>query len=163
MVYRINVFIMKKNFSLVVGRPDVKAVVLYEGTPVDFFLSQQVDDNLFAVTNPLIMLLNQKRLASVPDAVLENWFSVGALPDNYRDKLTDEQRFDLIKSRYIQSPADLKTYIDYLDNTILSEKSKLEAAAYAKKLEDSRIAQQKAAAQSASTVGSINVPASGSE
>ena len=146
---------MKKVFSLVVGRPDVKAVVLYEGTPVDFFLSQQVDENLYAVTNPLIMLLNQKRLSSVPDAVLENWFAVGALPDNYRDKLNDEQRFDLIKSRYIQSPADLKTYIDYLDNTILAEKSKVEAAAYAKKLEQARLEQEKAAV----SVGSNPVPA----
>lgn len=148
---------MKKNFSLVVGTVDVKAVVLYQGTPVDYFLSQQVDEKLFAVTNPLIMLLNQKRLASVPDSVLENWFKVGALPDNYRDKLTDEQRFDLIKSRYIQSPADLKAYIDYLDNTILSEKAKVEAAAYAEKQEE------QAAAQAAAVVGKSNVPAAGSE
>lgn len=154
---------MKKCFSLVVGRPDVKAVVLYEGTPVDFFLSQQVDENLFAVTNPLIMLLNQKRLSSVPDQVLENWFSVGALPDNYRDKLTDEQRFDLIKSRYIQSPSDLKAYIDYLDNTILSEKAKVEAAAYAKKQEELRLASEQAAAQAVANVGSSPVPAAASE
>lgn len=149
---------MRKNFSLVVGRVDVKAVVLYEGTPVDFFLSQQVDENLFAVTNPLIMLLNQKRLSSVPDKVIENWFSVGALPDNYRDKLTDDQRFDLIKSRYIQSPADLKSYIDYLDNTVLAEKAKLEAAAYAKKQEELRLARE----QAASNVGKSDVPAAGS-
>lgn len=154
---------MKKIFSLVVGRPDVKAVVLYEGTPVDFFLSQQVDENLFAVTNPLIMLLNQKRLSSVPDQVLENWFSVGALPDNYRDKLTDQQRFDLIKSRYIQSPSDLKAYIDYLDNTILSEKAKVEAAAYAKKQEELRLAREKAAAQAAADVDPSPVPAAPSE
>lgn len=154
---------MKKSFSLVVGRPDVKAVVLYEGTPVDFFLSQQVDEKLFAVTNPLIMLLNQKRLSSIPDKVLENWFSVGALPDNYRDKLTDEQRFDLIKSRYIQSPADLKSYIDYLDSTVLAEKSKLEAAAYAKKQEELRLAREQAAAQVAAPAGSTTVPAAGSE
>lgn len=154
---------MKKNYSLVVGRVDVKSVVLYEGTPVDFFLSQQVDENLFAVTNPLIMLLNQKRLTSVPDQVLENWFSVGALPDNYRDKLTDEQRFDLIKSRYIQSPADLKTYIDYLDNTILLEKAKEEATAYAKKQEELRIAREQEVAQAASSTGSNTVPAAGSE
>lgn len=154
---------MRKNFSLVVGRADVKAVVLYEGTPVDFFLSQQVDENLFAVTNPLIMLLNQKRLSSVPDQVLENWFSVGALPDNYRDKLSDAQRFDLIKSRYIQSPSDLKTYIDYLDNTILAEKAKLEAAAYAKKQEELRLAREQAAVQAAANVGSSTVPAAGSE
>ena len=153
---------MRKNFSLVVGNVDVKAVVLYEGTPVDFFLSQQVDEKLFAVTNPLIMLLNQKRLSSIPDKVLENWFSVGALPDNYRDKLTDAQRFDLIKSRYIQSPADLKTYIDYLDNTILSEKSKLEAQAYAKKQEELRLAREQAAAQAAAPAGSTTVPAAGS-
>lgn len=150
---------MRKNFSLAVGRVDVKAVVLYEGTPVDFFLTQQVDENLFAVTNPLIMLLNQKRLSSVPDKVLENWFSVGALPDNYRDKLTDAQRFELIKSRYIQSPADLKTYIDYLDSTVLAEKAKLEAAAYAKKQEDLRFAREQAAA----SVGNSVVPTVGSE
>lgn len=154
---------MKKNFSLVVGRVDVKAVVLYEGTPVDFFLSQQVDENLFAVTNPLIMLLNQKRLSSVPDAVIENWFKAGALPDNYRDKLTDEQRFDLIKSRYIQSPSDLKAYIDYLDSTILSEKAKLEAEAYAKKQEELRIAREQAAVQAAASTGSNSVPAAPSE
>lgn len=154
---------MRKNFSLVVGNVDVKAVVLYVGSPVDFFLSQQVDEKLFAVTNPLIMLLNQKRLAAVPDKVLENWFAVGALPDNYRDKLTDEQRFDLIKSRYIQSPSDLKTYIDYLDNTILSEKSKLEAQAYAKKQEELSLAREQAAAQVAAPAGSTTVPAAGSE
>lgn len=154
---------MKKIFSLVVGRPDVKAVVLYEGTPVDFFLSQQVDEHLFAVTNPLIMLLNQKRLSAIPDKVLENWFAVGALPDNYRDKLTDEQRFDLIKSRYIQSPSDLKAYIDYLDNTILSEKAKVEATAYAKKQEELRLAREQAAAQAVANVGSSPVPAAPSE
>lgn len=163
MVYRINEFVMRKNFSLVVGRPDVKAVVLYEGTPVDFFLSQHVDEKLYAVTNPLIMLLNQKRLSSVPDKVIENWFSVGALPDNYRDKLTDEQRFDLIKSRYIQSPADLKSYIDYLDNTVLAEKAKLEAVAYSKKQEELRLAREQPAAQVAANVGSSAVPASTSE
>lgn len=163
MVYRINVFVMKKVFSLVVGRPDVKAVVLYEGTPVDFFLSQQVDENLYAVTNPLIMLLNQKRLSSVPDKVLEDWFSVGALPDNYRDKLTDEQRFDLIKSRYIQSPSELKAYIDYLDSTILSEKAKLEAAAYAKKQEELRLAREQADVKAASSDGPSPVPAAASE
>lgn len=163
MAYLIKCFVMRKNFSLVVGRPDVKAVVLYEGTPVDFFLSQQVDENLFAVTNPLIMLLNQKRLSSVPDQVLENWFSVGALPDNYRDKLTDEQRFDLIKSRYIQSPSDLKAYIDYLDSTILSEKAKVEASAYAKKQEELRLAREQAVAQAASSDGSSPVPAVASE
>ena len=156
---------MRKNYSLAVGRVDVKAVVLYEGTPVDFFLSQQVDENLYAVTNPLIMLLNQKRLSSVPDAVIENWFKVGALPDNYRDKLTDEQRFELIKSRYIQAPADLKSYIDYLDNTVLAEKAKLEASAYAKKQEELRIAREQAAAQAAAQASaqssSSSVPGTG--
>ena len=151
---------MKKNFSLVVGNVDVKAVVLYEGTPVDFFLSQQIDASLFAVTNPLIMLLNQKRLSSVPDSVIENWFKVGALPDNYRDKLTDAQRFDLIKSRYIQSPADLEAYIDYLDSTILSEKSKVEAEAYAKKQEELRLAREQAAAVPGPGTSAVPVPGS---
>lgn len=153
---------MKKSFSLVVGRVDVKAVVLYQATPVDFFLVQPVDEDLYAVTNPLIMLLNQKRLASVPDAVIENWFRLGALPDNYRDKLTDEQRFELIKSRYIQSPVDLKAYVDYLDNTILSEKAKVEAEAYAKKQQELRIAREQAANKAAVSNDTNTVPAPGS-
>lgn len=140
---------MRKYKSVHVGKVNIKSVVLYSSTPVDYFLSQPISDKAVAVTNPLIMLLNQKRLASIPDKVIENWFNVGSLPDNFRDKLTDDQRFDLIKSKYIQSASDLKTYVDYLDSTILSEKSKLEAQQYALKQEAlKKEAEAKAAQQS---------------
>lgn len=106
---------MRKEFGHIsFGKPVQKNVVLCSATPIDYFVKEQIDTDTFRITNPLIMLLNQKRLDTTTEKILADW-----LDRNPRDiddaKIDTNDILESVKPRYVQSPSELKTWLQYLD------------------------------------------------
>lgn len=93
------------------------------------------------VQTDVYMLFNQERLDKMTTEALVNYLSNYTAKDDglseIRSKLTDEQLSQFVKSRYIQSPSELKSWSSYLMSNYDTLVSEL----------DAQIAAQKAAQQ----------------
>ena len=77
------------------------------------------------------MLFNQNRLDRMTQSQLSTWLDNQAPTDgliSLRNQLSDSQLHQFIKSRYIQSPSELKAWSAYLESEYGSELSKLQPA-----------------------------------
>lgn len=77
------------------------------------------------------MLFNQDRLDRMTQSQLSTWLDNQASTDgliSLRNQLSDSQLHQFIKSRYIQSPSELKAWSTYLESEYGSELSKLQPA-----------------------------------
>lgn len=75
------------------------------------------------------MLFNQNRLDRMTQSQLSTWLDNQAPTDgliSLRNQLSDSQLHQFIKSRYIQSPSELKAWSSYLESEYGSELSKLQ-------------------------------------
>ena len=111
--------------------------ILRTPAPLDEFQTETLETpngNIMFITSDIAVLFNQQRLMQLSPMVLEQMVSnmKKAKPDL---KLSDEQLIGALKSRYIQSNADLYAWTRAvqadLDNTISSIEA--EAAAQAAK------------------------------
>lgn len=84
-----------------------------------------------AFRTDVYMLFNQDRLDRMTQSQLSTWLDNQAPTDgliSLRNQLSDSQLHQFIKSRYIQSPSELKAWSAYLDSEYGSELSKLQLA-----------------------------------
>ena len=84
-----------------------------------------------AFRTDVYMLFNQDRLDRMTQSQLSTWLDNQAPTDgliSLRNQLSDSQLHQFIKSRYIQSPSELKAWSAYLESEYGSELSKLQPA-----------------------------------
>lgn len=82
-----------------------------------------------AFRTDVYMLFNQDRLDRMTQSQLSAWLDNQAPTDgliSLRNQLSDSQLHQFIKSRYIQSPSELKAWSSYLESEYGSELSKLQ-------------------------------------
>lgn len=108
----------KTSFHITVGRPNVRSVILAQASPVDCFVSDRVDDDCVRITNPLIMIINQKRLVGHSIDAIQQWLDCNPASNVDLSKYTSDQILDTIKSKYIQSPAELQSYLSYVESQL---------------------------------------------
>lgn len=120
--------------------------ILRTPAPLDEFQTETLETpngNIMFITSDIAVLFNQQRLMQLSPMVLEQMVSnmKKAKPDL---KLSDEQLIGALKSRYIQSNADLYAWTRAvqadLDNTISSIEA--EAAAQAAKTAEAAAGQE---------------------
>lgn len=89
------------------------------------------------VTNPLTMLLNQKRLDKLKafgDGNLRDWIDsikqniASHQPSEVLNKLSNEEILFMVKDRHIQSMSELKNYTTYVSSNFDNFKSQLNEA-----------------------------------
>ena len=157
-----------KIFDTVVALEEPKVAskvhVLRTPSPLDEFQTEVVDTGkkkIMFITSDIAVLFNQQRLMNLNPAVIQE------LTQNMKRQkpnmnLTDEQLFGALKSRYIQSNADIYAWSRSiqadLDNTI----SSIEADAAAQAAAAQAAAAQAAAAQApAAQAAAAQAPAAG--
>lgn len=77
------------------------------------------------------MLFNQDRLDRMTQSQLSTWLDNQAPTDSLtslRNQMSDSQLHQFIKSRYIQSPSELKAWASYIETQFGTELAKLQSA-----------------------------------
>ena len=98
-----------------------KIAIVRTPSPVDAFSYEEIKKSngksRIHVVNDIGILFNQQRLMQINPMMLQNWLSLArqASPD---DGLSDEQILSVIKSRYIQSNADIYNWTRMLGDQI---------------------------------------------
>lgn len=116
--------------------------VLREPSVVDEFYFEThkaADDNIesVSVVDPIIMLFNQQRLESMGstaakaflDSLAPKSDSLGEL----RKNCSDEQLVSMIKSKYLQSPAEILSWCRYMEQNITEFNSEVQKLVEAQK------------------------------
>lgn len=95
------------------------------------FMITKTGETQYSITNPVIMVLNQQRLARVYGNQITDWLDTfkGSLNS---EQLKDDQLLNALKSRYDQSPVEVQSYLRYLDS--LLEAKNEEAIRYVENL-----------------------------
>lgn len=101
--------------------------VMREPSVVDefYFESHKPSDDCIesvSVVDPIIMLFNQQRLNNMGSASAQAFLdSLAPKSDSLselRKKCTDEQLVTMIKSKYLQSPAEILAWCRYMDSNV---------------------------------------------
>ena len=108
---------------------DNPVIILHQAQPTDIFLVEKRTVgskrlNAYFCTSDIRIFFNQQRLSQLSPTVLSNMLSM-ARTSSLSDGLTDAQLVDGLKSRYIQSQADVYNYTRYLQESIDSEVSRI--------------------------------------
>ena len=120
---------------------DSKVSILRTPSPVDSFVTESVEmangKTRIHIVNDIGILFNQQRLAQMSPMMIESWLGMvrNASPD---DGLTDEQILSVIKSRYIQSNADVYNWTRWLQQNMdgLIAEAKERAAQHVQEAEE---------------------------
>ena len=106
-----------------------------EPSPLHDFMFQEIECNgnkSIRVTSDIYMLFNQQRLDKLTRAQLVEYFDGLSVSEpkmsDLRKKMTDDQLFSFVKSRFIQTPSELIAWSQYL---MSSQDAMLSAAAAA--------------------------------
>lgn len=113
-------------------------------SPVDeFYCEHCIDGDCEALrfSNPLYVLLNQKRLDKLGSMNLEEWLSSFSLQksssiDQLRQKCSDEDILATIKSRHLQSPAEILAWARKMNNDLNSFNEQVQEAVNAQQSEE---------------------------
>lgn len=90
-----------------------------------FYMSEYTvgDEIRHTFTNPLIMLFNQQRIDRLGPEAINMWLK--SLENNgnnslseLRSKVKDEDLFKLLKSKYLQSPSELESYLTEINERV---------------------------------------------
>lgn len=126
---------MKKSFKLNIG---MKQMIFTSASPIDeFYVEKSVcRDNkkvpLRIHVNPLHLLLNQKRLDKLGTMGLEEWLSQFDLKkstamDELRKNCSDEDLMRVMKSRHLQSPAEILAWSRHMSQNMQEFSKELQA------------------------------------
>ena len=108
--------------------------ILYQPSPVDEFAFNEtvMPDGSTAISysDPIYLLFNQQRLEKNGSFAIQQWLqslqsSSSSQLSQLRSKCTDEDLISMIKSRHIQSPSELKSWLDYCSSNIEQFNSEL--------------------------------------
>lgn len=106
-----------------------------EPSPLHDFMFQEIESNgkkSIRITSDIYMLFNQKRLDKLTRAQLVEYFNNLSVSEpkmsDLRKKMTDDQLYSFVKSRFIQTPSELMAWSQYL---MSSQDAMISAAAAA--------------------------------
>ena len=108
--------------------------ILYQPSPVDEFSFNEtvMSDGSTAISysDPIYLLFNQQRLEKNGSFAIQQWLqslqsSSSSQLSQLRSKCSDEDLISMIKSRHIQSPSELKSWLDYCSSNIEQFNSEL--------------------------------------
>lgn len=96
--------------------------------------------------HPLYMLFNQQRLSQLGDTAVQMWLknldaAGNSAYHSIKSKLKDEDMLKLVKSRHCQSPSELESWLNYL-NERADEFNKEVAKVLAQEKADQELLQQ---------------------
>jgi hypothetical protein len=118
-----------------IGKPESSRVaIMRQPSALDTFqvetLSTGKEEDIMFISSDVALLFNQQRLMQLSPMVLEQL--VGNLKQaKPQTKLTDEQLFGALKSRYIQSNADLYSWTRSIQEDLTNTMNSIEAEAAA--------------------------------
>lgn len=113
-----------------------KNMVLREPSPIDSFHNEITigeDDGEESVTfcNPIVMLFNQMRLDNIGEQSLRQWLE-GQPEDSalkeILSKCNPEDVMATIKSRYLQSPSEIRAWAEYTAHNMEKFNNELKSA-----------------------------------
>lgn len=103
-------------------RANKQCVVLREKTPVDEFYTEEVvtrnGSSAIRVVDPIYVVFNQERIKHLGDTAIAAWLesmirqkdsSVAKL----KSQVSDQDLIRTIKSRYLQTPSELRAWAEY--------------------------------------------------
>ena len=111
-----------------------KTVVLRSPSMVDDFYHTEIkypdDSSAIFIDDPIYMLFNQERLnRELGSTAVKMWLdSLVSSSDHLselRSKCSDNELMYMIKSRHIQSPSELKSWLDYMSENVEKFNSEL--------------------------------------
>lgn len=125
---------MKRRIHINVG---VKNTQVVQSSPVDEFYCDEVytpqdKQKAKCYTNPLYLLLNQKRIESMGTLALEQWLSQFNMQKpnplaELRSKCTDADLIKMIKSRHLQTPSEILAWSHYVKDHMSEFSAELES------------------------------------
>lgn len=101
--------------------------ILYQPSPVDEFAFNETimpdGSTALSYSDPIYLLFNQQRLEKNGSFAIQQWLqslqtSSSSQLSELRSKCSDEDLISMIKSRHIQSPSELKSWLDYCSSNI---------------------------------------------
>lgn len=80
----------------------------------------ETGEKVIGYHHPLYMIFNQERLDRLGDGAVQMWLKSlenagNSAYNKVKDKLSDDDMLKLVKSRHIQSPSELETWLSYLN------------------------------------------------
>lgn len=117
-----------------ISSKDLRQSEFLENSPVNEFCFERLEVNgneVVTLTSDIYMLFNQQRLDRMSKDRLLAYFENLSVNEpkmrELRSKLSDDQLFSFVKSRFIQSPSELMAWSEYL----MSSQDEMIAAAAA--------------------------------
>lgn len=126
----------KKLTPLKVVSVDVKTSVYRSVLPYEDLYVRDNGNGSVTILSDVDLLFNQQRLdkmnrTALLDQLQGAQFNQDPVLSELRSKVPDEYILKFVKSRYIQSPSELRNWSAYLERTYSSELANAEAAAAA--------------------------------
>lgn len=115
---------------------DVKTCVYRSVLPYEDLYVRDNGNGSVTILSDVDLLFNQQRLdkmnrTALLDQLQGNQFRQDPVLSELRSKVPDEYILKFVKSRYIQSPSELRNWSAYLERTYSAELASAEAAAAA--------------------------------
>ena len=131
------------NYSIGFCPVDDRLVVKAD-SPLSQFVHQEVTNEdgskSISVVNDVYFMLNQDRLNRISPTTLQNWLDgLKTSSPTTAGKFTDDQLFDFIKSRHIQSQSELLMWSDYLNHEYEQIQSKKKSAKESKETKETKV------------------------
>ena len=134
----------KYNFNLGVGN---KTMLFCSSSPVDEFYCDDIvcqhntEQIVHVYHNPLYVLLNQKRLEQLGEMGLNDWINQFKLQkssalDELRKQCSDADLLSTLKSRHLQSPAELLAWSRYMSSNLDKFNNEVKAVIEAQQQQD---------------------------
>lgn len=129
----------------------VKSMILRAPSVVDEFYFEKTapsDDTMesVSVVDPIIMLFNQERIDSMGQMAAKQFIDSLAPKSNSLDELrkqcSDEDLMQMIKSKHLQSPAEILAWCRYMNENVETFNSEVQKLVEAKQAEEAAKAQQ---------------------
>lgn len=126
-------------------------MILRAPSVVDEFYFEKTapsDDTMesVSVVDPIIMLFNQERIDSMGQMAAKQFIDSLAPKSNSLDELrkqcSDEDLMQMIKSKHLQSPAEILAWCRYMNENVETFNSEVQKLVEAKQAEEAAKAQQ---------------------
>lgn len=131
------------NYSIGFCPVDDRLVVKVD-SPLSQFVHQELTNEdgskSISVVNDVYFMLNQDRLNRISPTTLQNWLDgLKTASPTTAGKFTDDQLFDFIKSRHIQSQSELLMWSDYLTHEYKQIQDKKKSEKESKETKETKV------------------------
>lgn len=114
----------------------------------EFYIEKNVcfetDETSHSFVHPLYMLFNQERLNRLGDGAVQQWLknldaSGNSAYSELKSKLSDEDMLSIVKSRHIQHPSELESWINHLNSRADAFNAEVQKLIAAKKEQEDKL------------------------